>query len=451
MRKKSISLLVSAAMVAAALSGCGSSNGTSSGAQPVSNETVQTQTAAGTEEASPEAATNTSGEITGELNLVHYLTETAKLQALDDMVAGFEAEYPGVKVNLESTSMDNYQDVIKLKISTGDAPDIIFGSCKVYSDLVQADCIENLAGQEFVDRIADGSLPNVVIDEGVYGVPLDQMANVVFYNKDYFEQYDIQVPKTYDEFIQACKTLEENGITPLAAGYQDTISLGANIYTLFYGAKYLECETYASELMSGASAHDYPSMHAALEQWREVMQYQNKDQKTIDTDRAEQLFANGETGMIIIGTWGLGAIMNYNPDGNYGGFMYPSENKKEDNAIPVATDDTWMVVKDSPNKAAALAFCEYMTRPDVNAAWCGTTSQLSALEGVTVDTLPVAAQDIAKEIEENKVSAWISVCTFSGLYDSTWYTVLQDYALTDNMTVEQFCDELDNEFAAADK
>lgn len=447
MKKKSISLLLSAALVIGALSGCGGSNTAPAESQPEQSSTTeevdstQTEAVSGTE----------AGEVTGELNLVHYLTETAKLQALDDMVAGFEAEYPGVKVNLESTSMDNYQDVIKLKISTGDAPDIIFGSCKVYSDLVQADCIENLAGQEFVERIAEGSLPNVVIDEGVYGVPLDQMANVVFYNKDYFEQYDIQVPRTYDEFIQACKTLEENGITPLAAGYQDTIALGANIYTLFYGAKYLECETYASELMNGASAHDYPSMHAALEQWREVMQYQNKDQKTIDTDRAEQLFANGETGMIIIGTWGLGAIMNYNPDGNYGGFMYPSENNAADNAIPVATDDTWMVVKDSPNKAAALAFCEYMTRADVNEAWCATTSQLSALEGVSVDTLPPAAQDIAKEIAENKVSAWISVCTFSGLYDSTWYSVLQDYALTDSMTVEEFCNNLDNEFAAANK
>lgn len=74
------------------------------------------------------------------------------------MVAGFEAEYPGVKVNLESTSMDNYQDVIKLKISTGDATDIIFGSCKVYSDLVQADCIKNLAAQDIAKEIEENKV-----------------------------------------------------------------------------------------------------------------------------------------------------------------------------------------------------------------------------------------------------------------------------------------------------
>ena len=52
-------------------------------------------------------------------------------------------------------------------------------------------------------------------------------------------------------------------------------------------------------------AEDYPTLEKALTEWREIMEYQNEDQKTIDTNRAEQLFANKEAGMIIIGTWGL--------------------------------------------------------------------------------------------------------------------------------------------------
>lgn len=41
------------------------------------------------------------------------------------MVAGFEEEYPNVKVNQESTTLENYQDVLKLKFSTGDVPDVV--------------------------------------------------------------------------------------------------------------------------------------------------------------------------------------------------------------------------------------------------------------------------------------------------------------------------------------
>lgn len=456
MKRKMISILLSGLMTAGLLAGCGSDGGGNSSSAADSSQTSasSSQAPAASSKDSTEEGEGASDnqEISGELNLVHYLTEDAKLQALDELVAGFNEEYPEVQVNVESTSMDNYQDVVKLKISTGDAPDIIFGGPKTYSDLVRSGNIMELSDREYTQRISENLLANVQVDGAVYGVPLDIMANVVFYNKDIFQELSLEVPTTYSEFIEVCKALDEAGYAACAAGYQDTISIGANFYTIFFGAPYLECENYAAELMSGEkSTSDYPSMAKALTQWREIMQYQNEDRKTISTDRAEQIFANGESGMIIIGTWGLGAIMNYNPDGNFGGFMYPSEETAEDNAIPLATDDTWMIVKDSPNQAAAEAFFEYMTRPEVNAKWCATTSQLSAISGVTVDTLPAAAQDIADLLDTVKVSNWISVGTFSGQYDSSFYTVCQDFAVTDDMTTDEFCEQLDGEFAAANK
>ena len=90
-----------------------------------------------------------------------------------------------------------------------------------------------------------------------------------------------------------------------------------------------------------------------------------------------RFFANGESGMIIIGTWGLGAIMNYNPDLNCGGFIYPSEEKAEDNALPLNTDDTWMILKDSPNVEIAKAFFEYMnsSRCKCKLDWNGWTAE----------------------------------------------------------------------------
>ena len=447
--KKLISVLLAGAMLAGVLAGCsGDTTATSSAS---AGSTGSAESTGGDEESQEEGGGETA-EISGELNLVHYLTEDAKLQALDDLIAGFNEEYPDVTVNVEATSMDNYQDVVKLKISTDEAPDIMFGGPKTYSDLVRSGNILDLSDKEYVSRISESMVSNVMLDDKVYGVPLDAMANLVFYNKDIFEELNLSVPTTYDEFIQTCKDLEAGGYAATAAGYQDAISLGANFYTIFFGAPYLECENYASEMMNdGKTALDYPSMVEALEQWREIMQYHNDDNKTISTDRAEQLFANGETGMIIIGTWGLGPIHNYNPDGNFGAFVYPSEDKAEDNALPVSTDDTWMICSGTKNPEAADAFFEYMTREDVNAKWCGTTSQLSSIAGVKVDTLPAAAQEVADLVETTTISSWTSVGTFTGQYDSSFYTVLQNFALTDDMTVEQFSQDLADEFAAASK
>ena len=461
MKKKLMSILLSSAVVAGMLAGCGNSGGAP--APTETQEPTQEEETAAEEEPAEDAEAETEApasdgesagsELAGELTLLHYLTEDAKLQALDDLIAGFTAENPDVTVNTEAVSMDNYLDVIKLRLSSGDAPDILFGGPSSYPELIDAGYIMDLTNEAFTERVSEGSLSLMKIDDAVYGIPLDQMANVVFYNKDIFEELSLSVPTTYTEFIDVCKALDEAGYAACAAGYQDQISLGANYFTIFYGTPYLACEQYTDETQNqGKSWSEYPTVAQALNQFREIIGYSNEDCKTITTDRAEQIFANGESGMIIIGTWGLGAIMNYNPDLNCGGFIYPSEEKAEDNALPLNTDDTWMIIKDSPNVEIAKAFFEYMTRPEVNAEWIGTVGQLSALEGVEADKLPQAAADIAELINQGcKVSMWTQYGAPSGQYSTAYYNCLQDFALSDTMTVEEWCENIDKEFSAASK
>ena len=48
------------------------------------------------------------------------------------------------------------------------------------------------------------------------------MANVVFYNKDIFEEQGLSVPTTYSEFIETCEALKAAGSTPCAAAVSYT-------------------------------------------------------------------------------------------------------------------------------------------------------------------------------------------------------------------------------------
>lgn len=210
--------------------------------------------------------------------------------------------------------------------------------------------------------------------------------------------------------------------------------------------------SFEDDMISGSKkAGDFTELTKSLEEWREIMDYQNDDQRSINTDRAEQMFANGEAGMLIIGTWGIGAVANYNSDGNYGAFMFPSEEKEEDNLIPITVGDTWMMVKDAPNHAVAEAFFEYMTRPEVNAKWCATTQEMTILNDVEMSSLPQAMQDTAAIISSGKVCNYAAGTVFSGQYFSTWGETLLEYAVTPKMTSKEFCDTLDDKFAAANK
>lgn len=80
--------------------------------------------------------------------------------------------------------------------------------------------IKDLSGEDFISRLSESSRNCVTYNDGVYGVALDQMANVVFYNKDIFDEQGLSVPTTYSEFIETCEALKSAGITPCAAGYR---------------------------------------------------------------------------------------------------------------------------------------------------------------------------------------------------------------------------------------
>ena len=74
----------------------------------------------------------------------------------------------------------------------------------------------------------------------------------------------------------------------------------------------------------------------------------------------------------------------------------------------------------SPNHDAAVAFLDYMSRPEVNAQWCATTQEISALSGVSTDGLSEASQEVSALIASGQVANYDSVGAFSGQYYTTW-------------------------------
>ena len=126
------------------------------------------------------------GSVSGELNIVHYLSEPQKIAALDELVAGFENEYPDIKVNQESTTLENYQDVLKLKFSTGDVPGYSFGEPKTYSVFVESGNVADLTDYDFVDRVQQNTLENVkIVEQGIWD-SIRCYGKCGSYNKDIF-------------------------------------------------------------------------------------------------------------------------------------------------------------------------------------------------------------------------------------------------------------------------
>lgn len=176
--------------------------------------------------AQPEAATEAEAPAASEpvqekVTLTFMASQGWIKDAELELAKKFEAE-TGIHVDYQILPADQYFNVLKTKLNSGEATDI-FGGQSGKTDLrVQYDVEKNavdLSGEEWVSRMDPLALEQVSLDGKVYGAEIwDIIASnyfVINYNKKFFADLGIDVPKTYEDFKAACLTIQEAGIGPI--------------------------------------------------------------------------------------------------------------------------------------------------------------------------------------------------------------------------------------------
>jgi raffinose/stachyose/melibiose transport system substrate-binding protein len=138
-----------------------------------------------------------------------------------ELAKKFEAE-TGIHVDYQIIPADQYFNVLKTKLNSGEATDIFGGQSGKTDLVVQYDVEKNavdLTGEEWTKREDPIALDQVTLNGKVYGTEIwDTIASnyfVVVYNKTIFQKLNISVPKTYAEFKDACAKIKASGVTPV--------------------------------------------------------------------------------------------------------------------------------------------------------------------------------------------------------------------------------------------
>lgn len=176
----------------------------------------------------------------------------ANTTLLNTMITQFNAIYPNIKI--EHSSQGGYDDLkskLKTAIAGGTEPTMAF----CYPDHV-ADYLASGASLDLTSFISDPEIGFVESDgshvdgtsgntvygkddfvkgywdegaeytsEGVYSVPFSKSTEALFYNKDFFDANDLQVPETWDEMWTLCAQIKAiaPSVTPL--GYDSDSNL----------------------------------------------------------------------------------------------------------------------------------------------------------------------------------------------------------------------------------
>lgn len=146
-------------------------------------------------------------------------------------------------------------------------------------------------------------------DGKIWGAVWYTVPNPIVYNKQIFKDAGLDpenFPKTWDEFIKACKAIKDKGIVPLSVGGKDGFG-GAWL------ASYIGIQNYSSpaELMAPAvgkakyTDEKYAAWWTKLAELRDN-QYINKDYNSLEFYQAQDNFKKGQAGMTL--TVGSGAV-----------------------------------------------------------------------------------------------------------------------------------------------
>lgn len=88
------------------------------------------------------------------LSVLHHMSETQKQEAFVLLTEAFTEANPHITFNIEILSTGSqYEDSLKMKVSTDDAPDLIFGRAKYYNDFISAGICHDLTEYNLLETV----------------------------------------------------------------------------------------------------------------------------------------------------------------------------------------------------------------------------------------------------------------------------------------------------------
>lgn len=355
-----------------------------------------------------------------------YWNSEDTVQALLDYLA---ENVPDVEIEYQFIDNSNYDTIVDTQLSAEEGPDIICespGSALKHARLDYLEKLDDLGG-----KYSDAGTSVYSYDGSVYALPGISWFEGIYYNKTMFEENEIELPATFDEYIEVCKKFQEKDIIPLAAGLKSWEPMLKNSMA-FVTAEYLSTEegkAFGEKYRNGEATLD-GTWNTYLEKWSEMIKegVYTTDMTGIDHDQALEQFATGQAAMFCSGPWDLETIQSKNPDLVID--MMPFYGTEASDGWLIGGPGCGFAVNaNSKNKEAAMKVVEALSTVEGQAAlWENNQGGSSYLEGASFELPEVYAGASKARDAGNVYCPWNEWGTAAPAHE-TYGTEMQSYLL----------------------
>ena len=242
----------------------------------------------------------------GKLVIASNASDAAPRQAMEDIVAKFQAANPDIEVVLNTTEHEAFKTAIRTILAADKGPDVAtwFAGNRMagfVADGLFADVSDVWASEGWGNSMSS-TMPSVTFNGKQYAVPFSYYQWGVYYRKDIYDANGISIPKTYDEFLDNCKKLKANGIASVAIGTK-------YLWTAAGWFDYINLRTngldYHIDLMLGKTKYTDEGVVNTFKNWARAVDAGcfMDDHQNYSWQEAQAPLINGEAASYLIGNF----------------------------------------------------------------------------------------------------------------------------------------------------
>ena len=328
MRKRVLALFFASLMAMSAVTGCGSGAGQK-----------ETTAAKGSEGGETSAADKgAEGEKVTLTVFDGYAGEDPHGQYIYKYAEEYMAENPNVTIEVQAVSTnDIYTKLSAMAATPDDVPTIFFTSADAVATLhdlgLTAD-ISGLVPEDLKASFANGVVDSCMLGDEMSYFPVAVQPTAVIYRTDRFKEAGLEIPKTWEEFVETAKALtkDTNGDGQMDEWGFDMVgsnnSSGQSRFMAYLWSNGIECVTEDNGTWATDITEDQKFMDA-FSRWTNmnVEGIVPTGITEVDYPTAANYFAMGYASMFLTGPNALGVAYANNPDlkGNLGSFKMPGD------------------------------------------------------------------------------------------------------------------------------
>lgn len=303
----------------------------------------------------------------------------------EEIYAAFEEKYPNIEVEEILVPDAQYKNVVSTKISAGEPSDIII--CNRLNGQTDYNAKENmldLSDMEFVSRMKDPSI--VTDDDGVircYQPKYSNEGSCIVYNKTLFDQFGLEIPQTWDAFLDVCQKLQDNGIQPLYSPYKEVWT-----FQIITSGTFGQLEAYkipgtAEAINSGEKKwSEVPEFQEILERAMVLVEkgYFGDSYLSDDWVSAPSKMTSGAYGMMVAFNTTLPDLEG--TEYEFGFFPMPFVDDIELSMAQPQASGCMFIPKDAAHIDAAKKYIDFVSTPEAGAISEKVSPYIPTVEGV---------------------------------------------------------------------